>query len=180
MTCRRTPSAFSCRALAWMALVASCAGLAAGCEEDHSVILSLHADFNPVLELTTLEVSVAASRTATGDRVCTPFTYTFNLDPGEHAYVELPMTIRIQPGATYNRILYVRVRGFLEGMLRLKMERMISLRGGEVTLDLELLEDCLGVATGRTQHCVNGSVVESPYWQIFEEGFGVESEPCVE
>ena len=152
---------------------------AGGCEEPDSVILDLSADFQVGGQLTELEVSIAASGSPEGEPVCTPFTYLFNLDPNASAYVELPLSIRVKPGADYDRILYVRVRGYLKGMLRLKMERMVSLRGGEVRLPLELLEECLGVATGRSQHCVNGAVVQSPYWPIFEGLVDTESTPCV-
>lgn len=154
---------------------------ATACEEDSAVIVRIQAaDFNPVLELTRLEITIAASRTDQGDRICTPYTHSFNLDPARTNYWELPLSIRVTPGPTYDRILFVQVRGYLEGMLRLKVERMVSLQGGEVELDIDLLRDCLGVATGRTESCVNGTEVTSPYWEIFEGTLNVENEPCVD
>ena len=137
-------------------------------------------DFTAASELTRLEVTVAAAGSADGTPVCRPYEQSFSLSADQSDFVELPLAIRVRPGSRYDRILYVRVRGYLNGMLRLQMARMISLRGGALTLELELLEDCLGVGTGATRHCVNGAEVSSPYAPIFDDEERWDPEPCIE
>jgi hypothetical protein len=177
----RRPQKSSRRVALGLALGLLCAVGAAGCGEPDVVVVRLSAaDFTAASELDSLEVTVAAAGSADGTPVCRPHTETFELSADESGFVELPLSIRVRPGPRYDRILYVRVRGYLNDMLRLQMERMISLRGGTLELELELLEDCLGVGTGATRHCVNGAEVSSPYAAIFDDEKLWDPEPCVE
>lgn len=145
------------------------------CQPQPGARLRLSSDFEPAVELTHLEITVAASRTPEGDQICTPSSRVLWLDPNRQGWVSLPLTIWIGAGGHYDRILYVRVRGYLNGMLRLQMEQMTSLRGDNQELDLTLLASCIGVGTGRGQACVNGVGIQSPYAPIFDDGLGRES-----
>lgn len=150
--------------------------LPSACGPQPGAQLRLSADFEPATELTHLEITVAASSSPEGDRICEPSTRLLWLDPNQPGWVSLPLTIWIQAGGAFDRILYVRVRGYLNGMLRLQTEQMASLRGGNATLDLTLLASCIGVGTGRGQACINGVEIQSPYAPIFDKGLGVESD----
>jgi hypothetical protein len=120
-------------------------------------------------------VTISASRTEQGDALCEPFTQTFPLTPGAAGWISLPYVIAVEPGDTYDKVLFIRVVGLASGTVRYKTERMVSLSGGEVIVDIRLTEDCLGVGTGRGMHCFGGFPLESPYWQIFDENLHVES-----
>lgn len=167
---------------AFVALVA--VGLAvlggAGCEDEPLVLLRIDASNATASQLDTLEVTVTASRTDTGDALCAPSTKTFVLDPVDSDRVELPLTIAVKPGREYDRIVYVRVVGRYLGSVRIKTERIASLQGGVVTLHIPLTADCLFQGIGRTQHCVNGVVQESPLSPILDDGLYVEEgTPCL-
>ncbi len=170
-----------------LALLATLLPWVGGCgQPDNRVVVEVAvAGFSPREELDRLEVTVAASATEAGDALCTPYSRTFAVDPDDAtdlSPVTFPLRIAIKPGDMYDKILYVRVRGWQSGSLRLKSERMVSLQGGDVELQILLPRDCLGVGTGAGQHCLGGLAMESPYWPIFDEGLNVEpgAPSCVE
>jgi hypothetical protein len=107
----------------------------------------------------------------------------FVVDPADATdfpAVDFPLRIAVKPGQIYDKILYVRVIGRQDGTVRLKTERMVSLQGGDVTLQVLLTADCISVGTGAGQHCVGGLAQESPYGTIFDQNLNVETtEPCL-
>jgi hypothetical protein len=152
---------------------------AAGCAFDGDrVVVELSAtDFYPAVELDSLWITVTASRQ--GDARCVPFTEVVSLVPGYPGSVTLPATIEIRAGSVYDQILFVRVEGKQGGELRLRDERMASLGGGDVRLDVALSGACLDVGLGPGERCQGGAVDESPFWRIFDEREGVDSgEAC--
>jgi hypothetical protein len=161
------------------------AGLSAGsCADpgDRVVLEITLAGFVPSAEVDRLEITVAASRTVTGDALCAPWTheYAVSTDATDVPPVGFPLRIAVEPGPTYDKILFVRVIGRKSTTVRLKTERMVSLQGGDVGLQVLLTADCIGVGTGAGQHCVGGLAQESPYGAIFDQGLHVETtEPCV-
>jgi hypothetical protein len=164
------------RHLVWTASLL--AALAGGCEDvGDRVVVEIIMGFSPRLELDQVEVTIAASATVQGDQLCAPYSKIFTVDPSDASDLELvtfPLRIAVKPGETYDKILYVRVRGWQSGSLRLKSERMVSLQGGDVWLQVLLPADCLGVGTGAGQHCVGGLAMESPFGPIFDDNLHVE------
>jgi len=159
----------------FLGLAAFCTG---GCEGvGNRVVVEVNmAGFSPQEELDEVEVTIAASATAEGDRLCEPYTRMFAVDPVDAShlpFVIFPLRIAVKPGAIYDKILYVRVRGWQDGIVRLKTERMVSLRGGDVQLQVLLPRDCIGVGTGAGRHCVGGLAMESPYGPIFDDNLNV-------
>jgi hypothetical protein len=157
-------------------LLASLISAAPGCAtEANHVVLELSApDFDAAGELDSLWVTVTASRT--DDALCAPFTEVLSLVPGYQGTVTLPATVEIRAGAVYDQVLFVRIEGKREGVLRLRDERMASLGGGDVRLQWALAAACLDVGLERGELCQDGAVEESPYWQIFDEGEGVQDQ----
>ena len=161
--------------------------LGGGCEthENRVVLEIIMAGYSPEIELDRVEVTIAASSTEQGDALCAPGTVAFALDSGDASglpVAEFPLHIAVKPGPIYDKILYVRVLGWRSGTVRLKTERMVSLQGGDVQLQLVLPVDCLGVGTGAGQHCVGGLAMESPFGQIFDDDLNVapSAPSCVE
>jgi len=147
-----------------------------GGAEDRAVV-EITMGFSPRAELDQVEVTIAASATDQGDQLCAPYSRVFAVDPADATDTEpvsFPLRIAVKPGPIYNKILYVRVRGWQDGTLRLKSERMVSLQGGDVRLEVLLPADCLGIGTGTGQHCVGGFAMESPYGPIFDDNLHVE------
>lgn len=168
-------------------LIAVLVLLSGGCEtEGNRVVLEIvMAGYSPAIELDRVEVTIAASSTEQGDALCAPATVAFALDSSDASglpVAEFPLHIAVKPGALYDKILYVRVLGWRSGTVRLKTERMVSLQGGDVDLQLVLPADCLGVGTGAGQHCVGGLAMESPYGPIFDDNLNVVpgAQSCVE
>ncbi|MFH2007555.1 MAG: hypothetical protein ABI333_13300 [bacterium] len=156
--------------------------LGVGCQDRvHRVVIEIaSAGFIPTQQLDEIEVTISASRTATGDQLCEPYTRRFNLDPTEPEPITLPLRIAVEPGDVYDKVLYVRVVGRFDGTIRLKAERMVSLAGGDVTLQVLLTSDCIGVGTGAGQHCQAGLPLESPLSEIFDDRRFVEGgEQCL-
>lgn len=143
----------------------------AGCSEDvDHVVVSIEAgDMDPAAELDTLEITVTASRSEAGDELCEPYTISLALNGGGDDVISLPFTLELEPGSIYDKLVYVRVVGLQAGTVRYKTERMASLAGGDVRVQVEFINACLGVGTGERQHCVDGQSVESPFWRIFDE-----------
>jgi hypothetical protein len=153
----------------------------AGCpgEVDHVVLEIAAGDWDPVAELATLEITVTASRTTAGDELCEPYTVSFSLDGSGSDPISLPFTLEFEPGNIYNKIVFVRVVGRQDGTVRYKTERMASLTGGDVRVQVEIDEACLDVGTGERHHCADGQSVESPFWRIFDESEFVQAgEAC--
>jgi hypothetical protein len=152
--------------------------LAAGCAEKDHVVIELSASgFNPVQELDSVWVTVTASRL--GDTLCEPFTEVVSLVPGFTGSVTLPATVEVEAGSVYDQVLFVRVEGKRGGVLHLRDERMASLAGGDVRLDVVMTGSCLDVGLDEGELCQDGVVSESPYWRIFDEGEGVQAgESC--
>ncbi len=160
---------------------------ASGCEDPgNRVVVEVNIGFAPAEELDRVEVTIAASATVEGDSICAPYSQMFAVDPDDATDIPLatfPLRIAVKPGSTYNKILYVRVRGWQSGSVRLKTERMVSLNpGGDVRLEMLLPYDCIGIGTGAGQHCVGGFAMRSPYGAIFDDNLHVASdaESCVE
>jgi hypothetical protein len=162
--------------LVWLAL--ALVALGGGCEDvGDRVVVKLSMGFSPSAELDEVEVIIAASATDQGDQLCAPYSKIFVVDSADATDTEttsFPLRIEVRPGQTYDRILYVRVRGWQDGTLRIKTERMVSLQGGDVLLEILLPADCLGIGTGAGQHCVGGLTMESPYGPIFDDNLYVE------
>lgn len=155
-------------------LLGATSGGAGGCDDHSQVLIRIEASFLTARQLDTLEVTVTASRTDTGDALCDPTTREFSLDPMKENHVTLPLIIAVLPGQQYDRILYVRVVGRSAGSIQIKTERIVSLQGGEVTLRIPLTSDCLSKGIGRTEHCVEGIVQESPLYPIMDDKLYVE------
>jgi hypothetical protein len=156
--------------------------LGGGCQErvDRVVVEIGAAGFIPTQQLDEIEVTISASRTVEGDQLCEPYAETFNLDPTGLDPVTLPLRIAVEPGDVYDKVLYVRVVGRFDGTIRLKAERMVSLAGGDVTLQVLLTADCIGVGTGAGRHCQAGLPLESPLSEIFDDRRFVEGgEQCL-
>lgn len=149
-----------------------------GCEDvGDRVVVEITMGFSARAELDQVEVTIAASATDQGDQLCAPYSKMFAVDPADATNTEpvsFPLRIAVKPGAVYNKILYVRIRGWQSETLRLKSERMVSLQGGDVRLEVLLPADCLGIGTGAGQHCVGGFAMESPYGPIFDDNLHVE------
>lgn len=147
--------------------------------EDHVVVELEAVGMDPTAELDTLELTITASRTTAGDELCQPYTTRFALDSSGGDAITLPYALRLEPGSLYDKLVYVRVVGLRDGTVRYKTERMASLSGGDVRMQVQLTADCLGVGTGERRHCVGGAAEESPYWRIFDEGEFVQAgEAC--
>lgn len=161
-------------------ILAVLVGLGGGCKTaENRVVLEINmAGFSPEIELDRVEVTIAASSTEQGDALCVPATVLFAVDSADATdlpVADFPLRIAVKPGQEFNKILYVRVLGWQSGTVRLKTERMVSLQGGDVQLQLLLPVDCLGVGTGVGQHCVGGLAMESPYGRIFDDNLNVAS-----
>lgn len=146
---------------------------ASGCTDrgDHVVIELSAADFEPSRELDSIWLTVTASRLDAA--LCAPFTEAVSLVPGYSGSVALPAAVEVEAGAVYDQLLFVRIEGVRDGVLRLRDERMASLGGGDVHLDVTLAAACLDVGLEPGERCHGGAVDESPYWRIFDEGEGV-------
>ena len=170
-----------CMLLGLVLLMALCGG----CEDvGNRVVVEINAGFAPETQLHEVEVTIAASATVEGDQICAPYSRFFTVGTADGTDVELttfPLTIAVKPGPIYNKVLYVRVRGWQWGNLKLQSERMVSLLGGDVQLEMLLRADCLGIGTGAGQHCVGGLAMRSPYGPIFDDNLHVapEAPSCV-
>ncbi len=162
--------------LIWLTLALAMVG--GGCEDvGDRVVVEIAMGFSPTAELDQVEVTIAASATEQGDQLCAPYSRIFMVDSADATDSEpttFPLRIEVRPGELYNKILYVRVRGWQYSTLRLKTERMVSLQGGDLLLEILLPADCLGIGTGTGQHCVGGLTMESPYGPIFDDNLNVE------
>ena len=163
-------------ALLLVSLISALPGCAS--EEADHVVLELSAPwFSAVHELDSLWVTVTASRL--DNALCEPSTEVLSVVPGFQGSISLPATVEIKAGVVYNQILFIRIEGKRDGALRLRDERMASLGGGDVRLQWTLAAACLDVGLEPGELCQDGVVGESPYWQIFDEGEGVQDgEPC--
>ena len=168
---------------AWVvAILVASVGMGVGAcveTEDRVVVEITASGVNVAEELDTLELTVTASRTAAGDSLCVPYTVTYSLATADSSRIELPYSVEVVPGATFDKLVYVRVVGRHYGTVRYKSERMASLSGGDSRLHVVISADCLGVGTGYGQHCQGGLATESPYARIFDEDqYVVPGEKC--
>lgn len=164
-------------------IVAALFTLGGGCgSSDNRVVMEITtAGFSLEGELDQLEVTIVASSDEQGDVRCAPFSQLYTVssaDATDFPVPDFPLRIAVKPGRIFDKILFVRVRGLNSGTVRLKTERMVSLQGGDVQLQLVLPVDCLGVGTGAGQHCVGGLAMDSPYGGVFDDAFA--TDPCME
>jgi hypothetical protein len=162
------------RLAARLMLVTSLIAAAPGCTgEGDRVVLKISAlGFDAGRELDSVWVTVTASRP--GDTRCEPFSEVVSLVPGYPGSVTPPVTVEVRAGALYDQILFVRIEGKRAGTVRVRDERMASLGGGDVRVDVSLAAACLDVGLEQGELCQDGVVAESPYWRIFDEGEGVQ------
>ena len=162
------------RRAAQLLLLTTLISAAPGCGSGDHVVVELSASgLNPVLELDTVWLTITASRL--GDGMCEPFTEVISLGPGFPGSVTVPATVEIKAGSVYDQFLFVRIEGKKGGVLRLRDERMASLGGGDVHLEVVLSGSCLDLGLESGELCQDGLVSESPYWRTFDEGEGVET-----
>lgn len=126
-------------------------------------------------DLDLVVVSYSASEDGTPLRACEPAHVVLPLseettDATEPIPAILPIRLAFEPGSRFDQRLFLRVEGYRQGVLRLRTERMASLRGGDVRMDIELTPSCLDRGIESRQHCLYGLVDRAPYAGIFDTG----------
>jgi hypothetical protein len=159
------------------------AASASGCQRgDDRVTISIKAEgVEPAAELDELRITLTASRTASGDELCEPFTIRLPIGPDDPNAITVPFRVAVHPGALFGKLLFVRLEGLFAQEVRWRDEQATSLAGGALTLEFRLAPDCLDVGTAPGEICHDGIVESSRYAAIFNDHqLVLDGERCVQ
>jgi hypothetical protein len=141
------------------------ATLVPGCSDTPTALfINIDSDLEVPNELDRLDLLLTASRDAEGG-LCAPAQMELELDRGG-----LPLVIGIEPGATHNEWMALRVVGRLDGEEVVRTERVATLPDeGEWQIEIFLDGRCFEFTCAENEHCVEGVCEVVPLPGIFEE-----------